>query len=212
MHGLCHQVGSFPGVTTLHEEPKSCFTLVYGNRDRDSIIFLEALAQLKNANLDRFRLFHVLENDANEVELFNGLLTEERCAELLEGLVNAERTNEFFVCGPAPMMNSVEKSLLKVGVNADHIHIERFISGPEDTPVGGQAKKGTTSGAETKNARISVIIDGEQASFDFTDNDLSILDAALDAGTDVPYACKGAVCCTCRAKVMKNCLSRLESC
>ncbi len=190
--------------TTLFEEPDSSFTLVYGNRDQDSIIFGEALARLKNKYLNRFRLFHVLQNGASEVALYNGLLTEEKCTEFLSGLVDAKKIDAFFICGPAPMMDGVEKSLLKAGVKADAIHIERFISGPEDTPPADKARLAPTADPTTRNARISVILDGEKTSFDFTSDDLSILDAALDAGTDVPYACKGAVCCTCRARVLEG--------
>jgi ring-1,2-phenylacetyl-CoA epoxidase subunit PaaE len=188
--------------TTLFSEPDSHFTLIYGNRDAASIIFSEELSGLKNRYLDRLRIFHVLEDDHQDMAIFNGLLTVEKCAAFFDGFVDLDTMHEIFICGPGPMMDSVEKALHNAGYNEAHMHIERFISGPENTPA--ERASPSMDGKEKDGAHIQIIVNGVRSGFEFTGDQPNILDAALASGNDVPYACKGAVCCTCRAKVLEG--------
>jgi ring-1,2-phenylacetyl-CoA epoxidase subunit PaaE len=113
--------------TTLKEEPDSSFALFYGNRDSSSIIFLEELARLKDRYLDRFELYHFLDQEEGEVELFNGMLDRTRCEEAVEHLVDApEEIDGWFICGPGPMMDAAESVLIDRGIGRERIHIERF--------------------------------------------------------------------------------------
>ena len=187
--------------TVLEEEPKSRFTLFYGNRNKSSIIFMEKLAGLKNLYMDRLGIFHVLEEEQNEVEAFNGLLNREKCDLMLDKFVDVSRIDEVFICGPAPMMDAAEASLLAHGVDHAAIHIERFISGPDDVPGEASARANQTA---VEGAEVNVTINGVQSSFIFAGDEDSILDAAIDAGADAPYSCKGGACGTCRAKLVEG--------
>ena len=109
------------------DEPKSRFTLLYGNRDSSSVIFLEALAALKDQYLDRFEIYHFLDQEEQEIELFNGMLDRARCDEAIADLVpDAGEVDGWFICGPGPMMDAAEGALLERGIAKDRIHIERF--------------------------------------------------------------------------------------
>ena len=115
--------------TALLTEPESRFTLFYGNRDSNSIIFLEALAQLKNRFMDRLQVHHFLAEEAEEFELFNGMLDRAKCDEILDNLVDPAEVAAFFICGPGPMMDAAEEALIARGVPKDQIHLERFTAG-----------------------------------------------------------------------------------
>lgn len=197
--------------TTLHTEPKSRFTLVYGNRDARSVIFAEALGRLKDQYMDRFELYHLLEGEAQDTPLFQGLLTREKCDELLSGLIPVNKVDEFFVCGPGPMMDSVEASLEAKGVDKAKIHIERFINASE--AEGLAAIPPITKGAEKEApaAEVTVVIDGERTSFDYREGQNSLLGSAIAAGLEVPYSCTGGVCATCRAKVIEGSVEMREN-
>ncbi|MDB5837778.1 MAG: phenylacetic acid degradation protein, partial [Caballeronia sp.] len=112
--------------TTLETEPTSRFTLVYGNRSVDAIMFAEELEDLKNRFMSRFSLYHVLSDDLQDVELFNGVLNQEKCAAFLESLVPANAIDEAFICGPGPMMDAAEAALKSAGVPPQQVHVERF--------------------------------------------------------------------------------------
>ena len=113
--------------TLLREEPGSRFTLLYGNRDSSSVIFLEALAGLKDKHLGRFEIYHFLDAEEQDIELFNGMLNRERLEEAIAHLVpDAADVDGWFICGPGPMMDAAEGALLDRNVPKDRIHIERF--------------------------------------------------------------------------------------
>ena len=120
--------------TLLREEPHSRFTLLYGNRDSSSIIFLEALAGLKDKYLGRLEIYHFLDAEDQDIELFNGMLTRERLEEAIPALVpDATEVDGWFICGPGPMMDAAEGALLDRNIPKERVHIERFTA---DRPAG----------------------------------------------------------------------------
>ena len=183
--------------TALREEPDSRFTLFYGNRDSLSIIFLEALAELKDRYLDRLELYHFLAEEEQDIDLFNGMLDRATCTCAIEQLVgNPAAVHEWFICGPGPMMDSAEGSLLDAGVDKDRIHIERFTADRPPEALQAELAELQTRAAGTL---VSVTLDGRTRRVPFTES--NILDSARVAGLPAPFACKAGVCATCRAKV-----------
>ncbi len=186
--------------TLLEAEPASRFKLVYGNRAVGAIMFAEELEDLKNRYLGRLCLYHVISDEAQEVELFNGLLNEEKCAQFLDTLVPAAGIDAAFICGPAPMMDAAEAALSKAGVARERIYIERFGT---PLPQAGAAKPKTAS-VSAASAEVHVLLHGKTRILKVPFDGEVVLDAGLQAGLDLPYACKGGVCCTCRARVLEG--------
>ncbi len=197
--------------TTLHVEPESNFTLVYGNRDARSVIFAEALGRLKDKYMDRFALYHLLEGEAQDTELFQGLLTREKCDLLLSGLIQPETVDAFFICGPGPMMDAVEESLEAKGIDKAKIHIERFINASEADNLAPRAAPAKGDKKAAPAAEVTVVIDGERTSFEYREGQSSLLASAIEAGLEVPYSCTGGVCATCRAKVLEGSVEMREN-
>lgn len=187
--------------TCLAEEPESRFTLVYGNRSAAQIMFLEELAGLKDRHLARLSLVHVLEDEASEIDLFEGRLDRARLASLFDGPVDANAADAVFICGPGPMMDAAEAELLARGLPKERILIERFITGPLSAERAAAARA-----LEEKAAgrTISVTLEGRRVQVAFDAKLGSILDTVRAAGLPAPYACKGGVCATCRAKVLSG--------
>jgi len=183
--------------TLLKSEPESRFTLLYGNRDSSSIIFLEELARLKDRYLDRLELYHFLDAEEGDVALFNGMLNRERLDDAIEHLIGSpEAVADWFICGPGPMMDAAESSLLDRDIGRERIHIERFTADrPKDSLVRDMAELQTKAAGVT----VSVTLDGRTRKVAFTEG--NILDSARAAGLPAPFACKAGVCATCRAKV-----------
>lgn len=189
--------------TVLQEEPNSSFTLVYGNRSRNSVIFRESIEALKNTYMDRLRLFHVLSREYMDVPLFSGRITAAKCKEFCEKLIDLSTIDEVFICGPEEMILSVKQQLVELGMPSENIHIELFTS--PDQPKEAHQQWASTHKAETGPAsKVSITLDGTTFNMDVPFNGESILDAALRNGADLPYACKGGVCCTCRALVTEG--------
>lgn len=183
--------------TTLKTEPNSRFTLIYGNRRQNSVIFSEALEDLKDRYMTRFTLYHVFSREEQEVPLFNGRLDRARVGAFVDTLVPADTIDAAFICGPGAMIDEVEAGLLASGVAAERIHLERF-----GVPDSGPAHH--VEAGDAPQARVTVIVDGLRREMDFRAEDPSILDVALAAGLDLPFSCKGGVCCTCRARVLEG--------
>lgn len=186
--------------TVLRTEPKSKFTLFYGNSEQDRIIFRSRLEELKKHHVDRLSVHHILTKGQDEDMLFNGRITSDKAVQLLKRFVNDPLDKEFFICGPEQMMVNVSEALEKQGVEKKKIHIELF-----STPVSTDAKKAPVevgAGAFTGTAKVKVILDGREHEIEVAASGDAVLDVALDAGMDVPFACKGAVCCTCKARVV----------
>ena len=185
--------------TTLAKEPGSRFTLVYGNRTLASVIFNEALEDLKDKYLARFALYHVFSREAQAVDLFNGRVDGNKVGRFLDTLIPPESIDEAFVCGPASMGDELKAVLEARGVPAGRIHLERFGAPPDAL-----ARKPQPAPATALAANVSIIVDGMRYDLDLAEDGPSILDAALKAGADLPYACKAGVCCTCRAKLVEG--------
>jgi ring-1,2-phenylacetyl-CoA epoxidase subunit PaaE len=187
-------------MTLLREEPLSRFTLLYGNRDSSAVIFLEALAALKDKHLGRLELYHFLDAEEQDIDLFNGMLDRQRCDEAIAHLVpDAAEVDGWFICGPGPMMDSAEGALLDRGVAKERIHIERFTA---DRPAGAVASEIAQLQTKAEGLSVAVTLDGRTRRVAFTQG--NILDSARAAGLPAPFACKAGVCATCRAKVTKG--------
>ncbi|MEZ4805039.1 MAG: 1,2-phenylacetyl-CoA epoxidase subunit PaaE [Bacteroidia bacterium] len=195
--------------TTLAVEKESNFTLVYGNKTTSSIMFLEEIEALKNRFLNRFTVHYILSQEVVDVPLLNGRIDNEKCKALnSNNLINIKDVNEVFLCGPETMIMSVKDTLIELGLDSKHIHFELFT-----TPVLANTESHQTKTPEeavvdrSGLSAVSVKIDGLTYQLDLPYNGDSILDAALKTGADLPFACKGGVCCTCRAKVTKGTVS-----
>jgi ring-1,2-phenylacetyl-CoA epoxidase subunit PaaE len=187
--------------TALEVEPASRFTLIYGNRSAAQVMFLEELAGLKNRYMDRLEVFHFLEEEEEETVIFNGRLDAEKVEEVLRGLVRVEEVDAFFVCGPGPMMDAVEAALKTRGTPPGRILIERFITGPVSLAQAAAARR---LEEEARGRRMTVILDGRRSRVAFDPEKGSILECARAAGMPAPFACKGGVCATCRAKLVSG--------
>lgn len=185
--------------TTLQREAGSCFTLVYSNRNRNSIIFFEELEGLKNKYLQRFNFIHLLSREKTDVPINSGRITAEKL-EALCTLIDYNKTDDFFICGPEEMIFCVKNFLEIKGIVPTKIHFELFtIPGQKNTEV---ANKNTNDSSQ--KSKIIIKLDGRTVEFDLAFESTSILEAALQQGADLPYACKGGVCATCRAKLLQG--------
>jgi ring-1,2-phenylacetyl-CoA epoxidase subunit PaaE len=191
--------------STLEEQTESKFTLVYGNRRMDSVMFNEALQDLKDRYPNRLTLIHVLSRQAQEVPLLEGRIDEAKVKEIVASLLPAASMDEVFICGPEAMIEATEKALLDVGVPERNIRTERFTS-PTLEAMPAEARKQVVLGhaLESKGeVALTIVLDGKKHQMQMSSSD-KILDVALAAGLDLPYSCRGGVCCTCRAKVMQG--------
>ena len=185
--------------TILLTEQNSCVTLVYGNKNLQSIIFREAIDALKDKYLKRFRVFHILSRERTDTDFNYGRIDVSKCNHLSK-LINFNIIDDFFICGPEQMIFSVKDFLEGWGIESRHIHFELF-----NTPVRGNKKTFIpTMEAPETGSDITVKIDGRSFDFKLDYNGEVILDAALAQGADLPFACKGGVCCTCKAKLIEG--------
>jgi ring-1,2-phenylacetyl-CoA epoxidase subunit PaaE len=187
--------------TVLTREPHSIFTLVYANRGVNTIMFREDLEDLKNLYMGRLTLIHVLESDAQDIDLFTGRVDTEKCKALFEHWIDIQSVDTSFICGPEPMMLGIAAALREHGLSDDQIKFELFASAQ---PGRLKRKASTTAdGAGAKSTEATITMDGSARRFTM-DKDQSILDAALENALDAPYACKAGVCSTCKCKVLEG--------
>ncbi|RME15568.1 MAG: ferredoxin--NADP reductase [Alphaproteobacteria bacterium] len=185
--------------TVLEEEPESRFTLVYANRAVNTIMFREELEDLKNRFMDRFALVHILEEDSQEIELFTGRLDEEKCAALFERWIDLPACDAAYICGPEPMMKSIEAALRARDFPAEAIHYELFVS----AQPGRLARRVAEARGEGGDVELVVTIDGATRTLRMS-RDRSILETALAADLPAPYSCTAGVCSTCLARVVEG--------
>jgi len=186
--------------TTLLAEPKSRFTLVYGNRASSSVIFRDELSELKDVYMGRLKLVYVMSREQQDIDLFNGRITGEKCSAFLKHWIDIQDIDVAFICGPEDMMHGVSKSLQDAGMAKEKIRIELFAA---SIPKHEHKPRPVVVGARHQT-EVTVIMDGSAASFTMDKDKESILDAGLRAGIDMRYSCKGGVCSTCRCKVVEG--------
>jgi ring-1,2-phenylacetyl-CoA epoxidase subunit PaaE len=183
----------------LAREPDSRFFLFYGNRSTSGMLFRESLEELKDRFMERLSIFHVISGEEQDIPILHGRLDGDKVRVLLRSLVPAASVDHVFICGPAGMSEDIEATCRDIGIATERIHVERFVS-----EFGGKPRPKTMvrDGAPPK-ALASLIIDGKRREVPVADGE-AILDAALRAGMDLPFACKGGMCSTCRAKLIEG--------
>jgi ring-1,2-phenylacetyl-CoA epoxidase subunit PaaE len=189
--------------TILQEEPMSRFTLVYGNRNRGSVIFREELLALKNEYPDRFQLIMIFSQEKTDSPLLEGRIDRAKCEFIFKQLIPFSADQEFLLCGPAPMIFSLRDWLKEQQVPAKQIHYELF-SDPGASE--NQLKKTTTENQQIfgEKSLVSIRLDGISTDFRIPREGPTILEAAIQAGADLPYACRAGVCASCRAKLVQG--------
>lgn len=185
--------------THLKLEPHSSFTLFYINRQVSSIILKEEVENLKNSFIRNFEVYHFLTREERDSPLFNGRLSVEKLEEVNGKLIDFSTVDDFFLCGPAEMIFMLRDFLASKKVSKERIHFELF-----NAPVSSEKKPKKENASNEDVCDVTIINNGTKISFDMPQNDDNILDAALRNNADLPFACKGGVCCTCRAKVMEG--------
>jgi ring-1,2-phenylacetyl-CoA epoxidase subunit PaaE len=186
--------------TTLETEPASRFTLFYANRTSKSVMFLEELEDLKDRYPERFHLVHLLTREPQEVELFSGRLDGARLRRLAATILPVVTVDEWFLCGPYEMVLELRRTLLDLGVGRRQVHAELFHVGATP-PV---ARPAEADGVKRGDAEVTVTLDGRQSSFRLDRDGPSVLEGVLKVRSDAPFACRGGVCGTCRARVLNG--------
>ncbi len=185
--------------TALKEEPNSTVSLFYGNKGFASIIFREEIEGLKNIYMDRLRLIHVLSRESIGNKLQKGRIDAEKVDQLYKAFLQGISIDAVYVCGPEQMILDVKDTMISKGVDEKHVHFELFTSpSTQKTPI----EKPTN--APKVESNVTIIIDDERIGLNLSSNGQNILDAGHEAGADLPYACKGGVCCTCKAKILEG--------
>lgn len=184
--------------THLAAEPEASCKLFYANKTAKSIIFKEGLEQLRNQYFGRLEIFYFLTKEKRDIELFNGRFDDEKMGILTSMFIDIPDTNEVFLCGPEEMVHYVSDYLVKKGLPKELVHYELFVTGlsAED-----KARAARLSQQKVEGVEVVIVDGGKEFHFTMTDEYDNILDAALGAGADLPFACKGGVCSTCKCKV-----------
>jgi len=185
--------------TVLSREAGSHFFLFYGSRATGDILFRGALEDLKDRYLGRLSVFHVLSQEQQDVDVLNGRLDQEKLGVLLRRILGGAAVDAAYVCGPFGMIDGVEMALADAGVAPERVHVERFSSALGGRPRAPRPVKVDA----TPHAVAAVILDGARTELPVAEGE-TVLDAALRAGLDLPFSCKGGMCSTCRAKVVEG--------
>ena len=184
--------------TTLLAEPDSRFTLFYGNRASSAVIFKDELSDLKDTYMGRLTLAYVMSREQQDIALFNGRITKEKCEQFIAHWIRVEDIDIAFICGPEDMMHGVSAALQEAGMPKENVKIELFAASiPKH-----QHQARTLDAGARHETEVTVIMDGSHTSFTMDKDKESILDAGLRAGIDMRYSCKGGVCSTCRCKLI----------
>lgn len=186
--------------THLLSEPNSTFKLFYINQTVSSIILKEELEALKNQHMERFEIFHFLTKQNRSVELFNGRIDQDKLEVIFKTICEVDMIDDYFLCGPEAMIFLVKDFLVSKSVVEEKIHFELFTSSGEKPKL----SKEVSEKLKGKVCEVTLIEGGKSMNFEVTMGGDNILDAALNNSADLPYACKGGVCCTCRAKLVEG--------
>ncbi|MGV6829312.1 MAG: 2Fe-2S iron-sulfur cluster-binding protein [Flavobacteriales bacterium] len=184
--------------THLEVEPHATCKLFYVNRTAKTIIFKEELEQLRNQYFGRLEIYYFLTKEQRDIPLFNGRFDYKKMEVLTKTFIDIPDTNEVFLCGPEEMVQFVSNYLIEAGLSKDLIHFELFVTGlsKEDKKRSERLAQQDVDGVE-----VTVVDGGKEFHFTMTQDYDNLLDAALGAGADLPFACKGGVCSTCKCKV-----------
>lgn len=188
-------------ATTLEEQTESKFTLIYGNRRMSSVMFNEALQDLKDRFPGRFTMIHILSQQAQEVDLLQGRIDANKIKAIIDALLPAKSMDEVFICGPEAMIEVTEKALIDSGVPDNRVHSERFTTSTSQAhKVQADIDASKEKSASVKSVHMTIVLDGKEHEVALSPDE-HVLDAALNAGLDLPFSCKAGVCSTCRCKV-----------
>ena len=191
-------------ATTLEEQTESKFTLIYGNRRMSSVMFNEALQDLKDRFPGRFTMIHILSQQAQEVDLLQGRIDADKIKSIIHALLPAKSMDEVFICGPEAMIEVTEKALIDSGVPANRVHSERFTtSASQAHKVQADIDASKQKTSSVKSVHMTILLDGKEHEVALSPDE-HVLDAALNAGLDLPFSCKAGVCSTCRCKVTQG--------
>ncbi len=187
--------------THLKREPNSTCKLFYVNKTAKSIIFKEELEQLRNTYFGRLEIYYFLTQEKRDIELFNGRFDDEKMDVLTKIFIDIPDTSEVFLCGPEKMVNYVSNYLMEAGLPKELVHFELFVTGLTEGDIKRQERlaKQNVEGVE-----VTIIDGGKEFLFTMTKDYDNLLDAALNAGADLPFACKGGVCSTCKCEVKEG--------
>ena len=205
-HYLAFAAGS--GITpvfsiirsTLLAEADSRFTLVYGNRASSTVMLRDELSDLKDSFLERLSVIHVMSREKQDIDLFNGRIDADKCRALCQQWIALDDIDHAFLCGPQQMMEQVSSTLQSLGLKKEQIHAELF--GVAATALA--SARASRATAASGQCEVTLIIDGRHQSFSMPRDTVSVLDAGLQQGIDIRYACKGGICATCRCKVVEG--------
>ncbi|MFD0932582.1 2Fe-2S iron-sulfur cluster-binding protein [Psychroflexus salinarum] len=187
--------------THLAKEPNAKCKLFYLNKNAKSIIFKEEIEQIRNRYFGRFEIFYFLTREQRDIELLNGRFTPEKVQILANSVFDIDEVSDVFICGPEQMIFMIRDELTSLGLNENNIHFELFVSGLSE-----EDKRRTEEAlAKRKDGtQITILDGGKEFHFAMTKDYDNLLDAALAAGADLPFACKGGVCSTCKCRVMEG--------
>ena len=186
--------------TVLNREPQSRVTLVYANRAINSIMFKDALEDLKNLHMERLNIIHILESDAEEIDLFKGRIDGEKCDALFANWINIDHIDTALICGPEPMMLAIREALERHGLPKEHVKFELFASGQ---PGRAALKTIPKTGATESRVQATLVLDGIKRQFEMPKG-ATVLEGALAQNIEVPYSCTAGVCSTCMAMVKEG--------
>ncbi len=188
--------------TALQEEPESDVTLIYGNKGFQTIIFREEIEALKNKYMDRLRVLHVLSRENIGNHLQKGRIDKEKAHEIFDHFLSDGDIDEVYICGPEEMIHGIKEALIEKGISGDHIHFELFTS-----PTAPKVDISLPKNSPKIESLVTIILDGDVLEIPLASTGKTILDASQEAGADLPFACKGGVCCTCKAKIIEGTVS-----
>ena len=187
--------------THLASEPESTFKLFYLNKTVKSIIFRDEIGGLKNTYFNRFEVFHFLTREERDIPLLNGRFSKEKMQAITSKLIDVNDIDDCFICGPEEMIFLIKDEMIAAGLDESKIHFELFVSG---TNKATQKQLEEALKHQADHTNVTIIDGGKQFHFEMEPGYDNILDAALANDADLPFACKGGVCCTCKSKLMEG--------